>query len=159
MGFMLGIIIISYKYWGVIMNKDYINKEDIGIHLILDITIKDIFNPNVNLEQTAIDYINECVKLCDMEKIEDVRTHTLPYNDNMVGVTALVPLSTSHISLHTWVEHNYISIDLYSCKYFDVNNVIKYTNKYFNTSEMRIVKIERFIDKPQNIRQWKETYA
>ena len=138
------------------MDKNYINTDDTGIHLIMDITIKDIFNPNISSEDTCREYINECVKISDMEKIEDVRVHSLPYDDNMCGITALIPLSTSHISLHTWVEFNYISIDLYSCKYFDVNEIIEYTKKYFDASEMRIVKIERFINKPQNIIQWKE---
>lgn len=31
------------------------------------------------------------------------------------GITALYLLSESHLSIHTWPEDNYTSIDLYSC--------------------------------------------
>ncbi len=32
------------------------------------------------------------------------------------GRTALILLSTSHASIHTWPEHRYASFDLYSCR-------------------------------------------
>lgn len=31
------------------------------------------------------------------------------------GYTAVLMLEESHLSIHTWPEHNYASIDLYSC--------------------------------------------
>ncbi len=31
------------------------------------------------------------------------------------GYTAVLVLEESHLSIHTWPEHNYVSIDLYSC--------------------------------------------
>ncbi len=31
------------------------------------------------------------------------------------GYTAVLVLEESHLSIHTWPEYNYVSIDLYSC--------------------------------------------
>lgn len=34
---------------------------------------------------------------------------------NPHGVTAMVMLSESHVSIHTWPEFNYAAIDIYTC--------------------------------------------
>ncbi len=37
-----------------------------------------------------------------------------------VGVTGFILLEESHISIHTWPEHGYAAVDVFSCKPFDV---------------------------------------
>jgi S-adenosylmethionine decarboxylase len=37
------------------------------------------------------------------------------------GVTGSVVLSESHMSLHTWPEHRYVTLDVYVCNYSDNN--------------------------------------
>jgi spermidine synthase len=31
------------------------------------------------------------------------------------GVTGVIGISTSHFSIHTWPEHGYVALDLYTC--------------------------------------------
>ena len=41
------------------------------------------------------------------------------------GISGFVFIAESHISIHTFVERRYINIDVFSCKDFDAEQVIK----------------------------------
>lgn len=41
--------------------------------------------------------------------------HDYFYKFTPQGVTGFLLLSTSHISVHTWPEHNYVAFDIFSC--------------------------------------------
>lgn len=41
--------------------------------------------------------------------------HDYFYKFTPHGVTGFFLLSTSHISIHTWPEHNYVAFDIFSC--------------------------------------------
>lgn len=132
-----------------------LNKEDIGIHLILDIIVDDIINPDICCVEVLENYIKSCIEIAELDILGEIVTHKLNVeNSDLVGITSIATLTTSHISLHTWPEHNYISIDLYSCKYFNLEKIIELTKKYFNTKTMDIVEVERGINMPQKINSW-----
>ncbi len=40
------------------------------------------------------------------------------------GFTGLISLVESHISIHTWLELNYLTLDVYLCNYSKDNSVI-----------------------------------
>ena len=41
------------------------------------------------------------------------------------GVTALGLLSESHISIHTWPEHGYAAVDIFTCGNHDLDSALK----------------------------------
>ena len=41
------------------------------------------------------------------------------------GISGLVFIAESHISLHTYVERNYINIDIFSCRDFNAEQVVR----------------------------------
>jgi len=41
------------------------------------------------------------------------------------GISGLVFIAESHISLHTFVDRNYINIDVFSCRDFDAKQVVQ----------------------------------
>ena len=41
------------------------------------------------------------------------------------GISGFVFIAESHISVHTFVERRYVNIDIFSCKDFDAEQVIK----------------------------------
>lgn len=47
------------------------------------------------------------------------------------GLSGWVPLADSSIVIHTLTTHNFVSIDVYSCKRFDPKKVIEFTKRYF----------------------------
>jgi len=47
------------------------------------------------------------------------------------GVSGFVFIAESHISIHTFVERGYINVDIFSCKDFDAEQVIRdFKNKF-----------------------------
>ena len=53
------------------------------------------------------------------------------------GVSGLVFIAESHISLHTFVERNFINIDVFSCKDFDAERVMRDMMDKFELIKMR----------------------
>lgn len=49
------------------------------------------------------------------------------------GVSAIVIIAESHISIHTFPDNDgFMSIDMFSCKEFDIEKVISIINEEFN---------------------------
>lgn len=88
-----------------------------GKHLICD--IKHIQNTTL---LNNVDAIKEMMdKICEKYRFTILnKTHHsfLPQ-----GTTILYLLSESHFSVHTFPEHGYAAIDLYTCRVYDTNAV------------------------------------
>ena len=81
----------------------------LGQHLILDVTL------NEEITEFMINSILELVRK-RLNVIKEVAHQFQPY-----GLTHVYILSESHFSLHTYPEHNYLSMDLYICnESFDI---------------------------------------
>jgi S-adenosylmethionine decarboxylase len=63
-----------------------------------------------------------------------------------IGVTGVISIAESHISIHTWPEHLYASVDIFSCgKKFDLEMSAKILIKGLSSSKPRKKIIERGI--------------
>jgi S-adenosylmethionine/arginine decarboxylase-like enzyme len=60
--------------------------------------------------------------------------------------TGLVGIVTSHISFHYWTEQNYLQLDIYSCKRFDIRKTIEFLDDFWKSKEKKILFIEREMD-------------
>ena len=60
------------------------------------------------------------------------------------GVSGVVVIAESHFAIHTWPEHNYASVDLYTCgaktRPWEAFKVVK---KLFKAGHFSVMKIER----------------
>lgn len=59
------------------------------------------------------------------------------------GISGFVFIAESHISVHTFVERNYINIDVFSCKDFNVDKAIKDFQQGFHLIKSRTCSINR----------------
>lgn len=59
------------------------------------------------------------------------------------GLSGWVPLIESGVQIHTLVPKNFISIDVYSCRKFEIDNLKKFVEKYFHPREVEMNFIER----------------
>lgn len=60
------------------------------------------------------------------------------------GITAVLLLSESHISLHSWPEHNYVAVDVFTCgDSVSPELAIDYLVSEFKPSKVNIRQIER----------------
>lgn len=84
------------------------------------------------------------------------RLNILDYNETEgSGVTGFAILCESHVAAHTFPEKKdpFMSVCLYSCKRYDPQEVIGYTNSYWDVKENHIVIMDRFVGKPQVVTQ------
>lgn len=53
-----------------------------------------------------------------------------------VGVTGFILLAESHISIHTWPEHNFAAIDVFSCNSFNIDSVKNMLQELFGSNKV-----------------------
>lgn len=60
------------------------------------------------------------------------------------GVTGIVLLAESHISIHTWPEFNYVALDIYTCgDKSSPQKALEYLKSEFNPKRFEISRIKR----------------
>ena len=61
------------------------------------------------------------------------------------GVSGVVLLAESHLSIHTWPERNYAAIDIFMCGECDPYLAVKVLKQRFNPSDIQVQEIRRGI--------------
>ena len=59
------------------------------------------------------------------------------------GISGFVFIAESHIAVHTFVERNYINIDIFSCKDFDTDKAVEDFQQGFHLFKSRTCLIDR----------------
>jgi len=59
------------------------------------------------------------------------------------GISGFVLIAESHISIHTFVERCYVNIDVFSCKRFDADQVIRDLSDRLQLTEVKTRLLER----------------
>ncbi len=62
------------------------------------------------------------------------------------GVSGFVLIAESHISIHTFPERRYMNIDIFSCKEFDAERVIKEFQEHFGLSQVKSFILNRGLE-------------
>lgn len=93
-------------------------------------------------------------ELLDVEKIMDgaiakINELTIVdkfhHNFNPYGLSLIYILAESHISIHTWEEYNFISVDMYTCGETDPQNTLTEFLKSFKIKKEKKQIISRGI--------------
>lgn len=72
-----------------------------------------------------------------------VSVHRFPPN----GVSGVVVISESHLSVHTWPEVRYAALDIYTCgNHTKPMEAVKYVLSAFGATTSHITEIERGLD-------------
>ncbi|MGQ9499947.1 MAG: adenosylmethionine decarboxylase [Dissulfurimicrobium sp.] len=69
------------------------------------------------------------------------------------GISGFVLIAESHISIHTFPEKMYLSLDIFSCKAFDAQAAIKYITSLFDIKKVEIKLLDRGLEFPKVIRK------
>ena len=113
-------------------------------HLMLTALVDEApQNPEV-----IVNFLNKLVKLVDMEIFMPAQAKYCddPHNS---GVTGVVVITTSHASIHIWdnVAGNpypgMLQMDLYSCKDYNAEDVLKFVEDYFGANIVSFQVIDR----------------
>jgi len=84
------------------------NIKPVGLHIIAD--LQDIDESLISNTYVLQSILEEAVEYANLTKINSHYHQFYPK-----GVTGVILLAESHISIHTWPEHNLATIDIYTC--------------------------------------------
>lgn len=59
------------------------------------------------------------------------------------GYSGFIFIAESHISFHTFVEKNYVNMDVFSCVDFDTTTAIKYLKEKFQFTKLKTYLVNR----------------
>ena len=68
------------------------------------------------------------------------------------GISGFVIIAESHISIHTFPEKLYLSVDIFSCKPFNVDKAIQDITEMFEIKKSEIRLLDRGLEFPRSIR-------
>lgn len=123
-----------------------------GLHLIVDIESR------VNLsDAVAIEHcLREAAQVCGARILNSCVHH---FGEH-AGVTGVVVLAESHISIHTWPELRYAAVDLFMCGSCDPYRALPVLSKHFATDLMHVRALTRTSPKmDQPLRAWGDKCA
>ena len=126
------------------LKADHVKQSDDGAtyagdHLLLD------FSGAQNL--TDIDVIRDALESSAAAAgATIVHSHCHRFGDSG-GITGVTVLAESHITIHTWPEHNYAAIDIFMCGKCDPNDCIETLESAFKPQRI----IERLVQRGQDI--------
>jgi len=69
------------------------------------------------------------------------------------GISGFVLIAESHISVHTFPEKNFLSLDIFSCKEFDSDQAISYVSNLFSVQKSEVKLMDRGSEFPKEIRR------
>jgi S-adenosylmethionine decarboxylase len=67
------------------------------------------------------------------------------------GVSGFVLIAESHISIHTFPEHRYVWVDIFSCKAFDATKAIEDMKREFELGDVTVRVLERGLEYPHHV--------
>lgn len=108
-----------------------------GIHYLIDfygVEPKKLTNANA---------INHFMTKAVIEAGATILTDHFHHFGEGYGVTGVLVLSESHMSIHTWPENGYASIDVYMCGDSNPEKSIPILEEYFKPTSSKIQRIER----------------
>jgi|TARA_B100001971_G_C18212704_1_gene551768 S-adenosylmethionine decarboxylase len=66
------------------------------------------------------------------------------------GVSGFVMIAESHVSIHTFPEKDYVFMDIFSCRGFDVDKAVDLLTKVFGSKKFTKKVVKRGIDFPRS---------
>lgn len=69
------------------------------------------------------------------------------------GISGFVLIAESHISIHSFPEKFYLTLDIFSCKPFNGQKAVEDVKRLFNIERAEIKNFERGLEFPKTIRK------
>lgn len=109
------------------------NEIKVGYHLIIN--IYDIEESLIYNNDILMKIFNNIIVMSKLTILNEYHHHFKPY-----GMTGMYCLSESHLTYHTWPEHNKLCLDVFTCgnniKIKQINELLLQYFKKFNIVEL-----------------------
>ena len=111
-------------------------------HLVLRAEVSDC--PAEDSLHEILDWMKVLIKKIDMKLMQGPAISYVDQPGNR-GTTCMALIETSHIVIHIWDEPNpgLIQLDIYSCKEFNLDTVMKHIKDYSNVLNMQYKFLDR----------------
>jgi S-adenosylmethionine decarboxylase len=122
--------------------------EEFGPHITLD--LKGCPKETLSNYNLHFDYLKNLPELIHMTPI--TQPYVFPYSGLVPedkGITGIVIIAESHISVHSFEEKGYCFIDIFSCKDMDVERAIEITLDIFKPESYEVNIVKRGKDFPR----------
>ena len=99
----------------------------------------------LNDKHLVLTILNTLPERLGMRKlIEPVVTFAQPNGKrDPGGWSGFVMIQESHISIHTFIQRRFVTVDMYSCKQFDAQESIHYLKGIFKTTDVECALVVR----------------
>ena len=115
------------------------------MHLIIDGYNAD--PKKISDKKVIYDFLDQHPKEIAMTKLIEPQVYAYKGDKKQDwGISGFVLIAESHISIHTFPDREYINIDIFSCKNFDIEKSEKQAKRFFNIKKIESVILERGID-------------
>lgn len=101
-----------------------------GAHLIVDVYGGTRLNEIQHIEET----LRRCVEVAGATLLH---IHLHHFDDNF-GVSGVAVLAESHISIHSWPEHNYAALDIFMCGDTQPENCVAVLREAFQPDRIAV---------------------
>ncbi|MEM0905964.1 MAG: adenosylmethionine decarboxylase [Pseudomonadota bacterium] len=101
-----------------------------GAHLIVDIYGGTLLSNLSHIEET----LRRCVEVAGATLLH---IHLHHFDDNG-GVSGVAVLAESHISIHSWPEHDYAALDIFMCGETQPENCIDVLREAFSPDQIAV---------------------
>ena len=116
----------------------------IGTHIIVDIydIPEFVFNNLFSKENFFI--IDKNIEKILIKNKMNVLQKNIHHFDNYNGAfTSIYLLSESHLSFHSWPEHSYVAMDIFTCGTCETQKIVDEILPFFETKKFDIKILER----------------
>jgi len=122
---------------------------EVGTHLVIDGYSEDPeLLGNVELVRRFLD---ECPDRMNMTKVLPPYVFRYGEEGEKAGISGIVIIAESHISIHTFPKQRYLNVDVFSCKPFDIEEAKRYIVDYFKISDYQHQVLDRGVEYPRNL--------
>lgn len=122
--------------------------NEFGPHITID--LKGCPVETLSNYELHFNYLKMLPELMHMTPI--IQPYVFPYEGLVPedkGITGIVIIAESHISVHSFEEKGYCFIDIFSCKDFDIDRAIQITLDTFKPADKEIHIVKRGLDFPR----------
>ena len=101
----------------------------------------------------VLKFLDNLPGMIGMHKILDPYAIDYPGKPNSFdkgGISAVVIIAESHISIHTFPYNGFMSVDIFSCKDFDVEGAVGFIKDAFGVKKFEKRLLSRGMEFPKN---------
>lgn len=106
-----------------------------GCHLLVDLWGANMLGDLRAIETALVD-------ACKAARATLLHTHFHHFGEGM-GVSGVVVLAESHVSIHTWPEEKYAAIDVFMCGTCDPHKAVQVIRERFRPTSLQVSEHKR----------------